>query len=87
MKKTKIITGLALFLCFSMTAQSPVGIWENIDDEDGKPKEVIIPLEEFLLIEELLGLDLDKAAIEDLQQARQDRESGKKDAYVDLESI
>ena len=43
-------------------------------DEQGNPKEVIIPLEDFRMIEELLGLDLDQEAIEDLRQARRDRE-------------
>jgi len=38
-------------------------------------------------MEELLGLDLDKTAIEDLEQARKDRAKGKKDAYSDLDSI
>lgn len=56
-------------------------------DEQGNPKEVIIPLEDFRMIEELLGLDLDQEAIEDLRQARRDREQGNKEAYLDLDSI
>jgi PHD/YefM family antitoxin component YafN of YafNO toxin-antitoxin module len=51
------------------------------------PAEVIIPWSEFKKMEELLGLDLDKTAIEDLKQAKKDRESGKKGAYVNLNSI
>ncbi len=56
-------------------------------DEQGKPMEVIIPWDEYKELEEILGLDLDQEAIEDLNQARKDRASGKKDAYVDLDSI
>jgi len=56
-------------------------------DEKGKPNEVIIPWKKYKEIEELLGLDLDKKAIEDLRQAQKDRERGKKDAYVELDSI
>ena len=56
-------------------------------DKKGKPTEVIIPWKEYKEIEELLGLDLDKKAIEGLKQARRDREKGKKDAYVELDSI
>ena len=50
-----------------------------IVDEQGNPKEVIIA--------ELLGWDLDDEAVQQLCEARRDRESGKKDAYVDLDSI
>lgn len=56
-------------------------------DEQGNPQEVIIPWNEFQEIAEILGLDLDSDALEDLRQAREDRESGKRDAYVDLDSI
>jgi PHD/YefM family antitoxin component YafN of YafNO toxin-antitoxin module len=58
-----------------------------IVDEKGNPKEVVIPIEDFEKIEELLGWDLDKGAIEQLYQARKDREKGKPDAYVDVNSI
>ena len=56
-------------------------------DEHGNPKEVIIQFEDFKKIEELLGLDLDDSAISDLQEARRNREVGKTDAYVNLDSI
>jgi PHD/YefM family antitoxin component YafN of YafNO toxin-antitoxin module len=56
-------------------------------DENGKPTEVIIPWDEYKEIEDILGLDLDKNAIEDLKQAKEDREKGKKDAYVELDSV
>ncbi len=56
-------------------------------DEKGKPTEVIIPWEEYKEIEELLGLDLDKNAIADLEQAKEDRKSRRKGAYVELDSL
>lgn len=56
-------------------------------DKHGKPMEVIIPWDEYKEMEELLGLDLDEGAISDLKQAQKDRTSGKKEAYVDLDSI
>ncbi len=55
--------------------------------ENGKPMEVIIPWNEYNEMEELLGLDLDKSAIEDLKQAQKDRTSKKKDAYLELDTI
>lgn len=58
-----------------------------IVDEKGKPTEVIIPWEEYKEIEELLGLDLDKNAIADLEQAREDRKSRREGAYVELDSL
>jgi len=45
-------------------------------DELGNPKEVIILWEDFRKIEEMLGLDLDSDAIDDLKQARRNRGSG-----------
>ncbi|ADJ29439.1 hypothetical protein [Nitrosococcus watsonii] len=56
-------------------------------DEQGNPQEVIIPWDEFQELAEILGLDLDSEALEDLRQSREDRESGKRDAYIDLDSI
>ncbi len=38
MKKFLLIKALFICTLFSLAAQSPIGIWENIDDEDGKPK-------------------------------------------------
>ena len=58
-----------------------------VKDVNGNPMEVIIPWEEYKKIEELLGLDLTQEAIEDLKQAKIDRDNSNKDAYVDLESI
>jgi hypothetical protein len=56
-------------------------------DERGNPQEVILPWEEYLQIEELLGLDLDEKAVADLQQAALDRKAGTPGAFVDLDSI
>ncbi|HOP46556.1 MAG TPA: hypothetical protein PK874_02740 [Desulfobacteraceae bacterium] len=58
-----------------------------IVDEHGNPKEVIIPVEDFRKIEELLGWDLDDEVLHQLREARRERERGKKEAYVDLDSI
>jgi hypothetical protein len=58
-----------------------------IVDEHGNPKEVVILLEDFRKIEELLGLDLDEEAVKQLHEARKDRENGNKDAYVELDSV
>ena len=44
-------------------------------------------MEDFRKIEELLGWDLDDEAVQQLHEARKNRESGNKDAYVDLDSI
>jgi PHD/YefM family antitoxin component YafN of YafNO toxin-antitoxin module len=56
-------------------------------DEKGKPTEVIIPWEEYKEIEELLGLDLDENALDDLEQAREDRKDKRDGAYVELDSL
>ncbi len=58
-----------------------------IVDEQGNPKEVIIPVEDFKKIEELLGWDLDEEAVQQLREARRDREKANKEAYIDLDSI
>jgi hypothetical protein len=58
-----------------------------IVDEHGNPKEVIILLEDFRKIEELLGLDFDNEAVKQINEARKDRESGNKSAYVELDSV
>ncbi|MBA3029628.1 MAG: hypothetical protein FP816_12595 [Desulfobacteraceae bacterium] len=58
-----------------------------IVDKNGNAKEVVIALKDYKKIEELLGLDLDKEAIKQLQRARRDRESGNKATYVDLSLI
>ncbi len=58
-----------------------------IVDEQGKPKEVIIPVDDFRKIEELLGWDLDDEEVNQLRKARKDRDGDNIDAYTDLDSI
>jgi hypothetical protein len=58
-----------------------------IVDEHGNPKEVVILLEDYKKIEELLGLDLDDETVKQLREAQKDRKSGNMDAYIDLDSI
>lgn len=58
-----------------------------IVDEEGNPKEVIIPLDDYKKMEELPGWDLDDETIKQLHEAKKDRDSGNKEAYVDLASI
>ena len=58
-----------------------------IVDEQGHPQEVVIPWEQYRQIAEILGLDLDENTIADLQQARRDRETRNKNAYIDLDDI
>jgi hypothetical protein len=58
-----------------------------IVDENGNAKEVIIPLEDYKKIEELLGLDLNDEAEQQLREAKQDRKRGNKDAYLDLDVV
>ncbi len=56
-------------------------------DANGEAKLEKVEWEEYKKIEESLGLDLTQEAIEDLKQAKIDRDNSNKDAYVDLESI
>jgi len=58
-----------------------------IVDEMGNPKEVIIPLDDYRKMEELLGWDLDDETIKQLRKAKNDRSKGNKEAYVDPASI
>jgi PHD/YefM family antitoxin component YafN of YafNO toxin-antitoxin module len=54
-----------------------------IVDEDGNPTEVIIPLDDYRKMEELLGWDLDDETINQLRKAKNDLNKGNKEAYVD----
>jgi len=65
-----------------------IGIHKKIVlDENNNPSEVIIPWDEFQEIEEILGLDLDKRAMNELREARRDRKSGKVDQYIPLDEL
>ena len=48
---------------------------------------MIIPWVQYQQISEILGLDLDEEAIEDLRQARRDRATKKRDAYLNLDAL
>ena len=58
-----------------------------IVDEKGNPKEVIIPVEDYRRIEELLGWDLEEETVQQLREAKRDREKENKEAYIDLDSV
>ena len=58
-----------------------------IVDEKSNPKKVIIPIEDFRKIEELLGWALDDEALHQRHEVRSDHESDKKEACPDLDSI
>lgn len=56
-------------------------------DEHGHPQEVLIAWQQVQQISEMLGLDLDEEAIDDLRQARRDRAMQATDVYVKLDAI
>jgi len=56
-------------------------------DENGNPTDVIIPYKEFLELEEILGLDLEKEVKEHLRQVCDERENFKDELYVELDEI
>jgi PHD/YefM family antitoxin component YafN of YafNO toxin-antitoxin module len=60
---------------------------EYIVDDNGNPTKVILPLADFRLIEEMLGLDLDEEAVSDLKIAKSDREKRQEDVYIDLDDL
>lgn len=56
-----------------------------VTDEEGRPTEVILPIDEYREIEEMLGLDLSEADRGSLKQAQEARKQGKTDAFHPLE--
>ncbi|MCF6269712.1 MAG: hypothetical protein L3J41_08380 [Melioribacteraceae bacterium] len=58
-----------------------------VNDENGKPSDVIIPWSEFKQIEEMLGLDFDKESVEDLKIAKSDREKTLTENYISLDNL
>ncbi|MCF6270941.1 MAG: hypothetical protein L3J41_14585 [Melioribacteraceae bacterium] len=58
-----------------------------VSDENGKPSDVIIPWNEFKQIEEMLGIDLDKEAVEDLRVAKCDRKKTLSENYISLDDL
>ena len=58
-----------------------------ITDDNGNPSDVIIPWDEYLQIEELLGIDFDDETKRDLHLARKDREKIGMSDYIALDEI
>jgi len=56
-------------------------------DEDGAPKEAIIPWKQFCEIAEILGFDLDDPARNDLRAVRHDLRRGKSKAFLPLSRV
>jgi len=58
-----------------------------IVDSSGKPQEVVISLELFRQMEEVLGADLTPEEEAELREAVEDSRSGNRDAFVSLEDL
>ncbi|MBK6328705.1 MAG: hypothetical protein KA362_20075 [Chloroflexi bacterium] len=58
-----------------------------IVDDAGNRKEVIIAYEDFRLIEELLGLDLEEDVVTILKEASRDRAYKAKETYIELDDL
>ncbi len=58
-----------------------------IKDHEGHPTEVRIPWEDFVKIEEVLGLDLDENTKKDLLQSKSDRDSKDYSSYTELNQL
>jgi len=60
---------------------------KRVVDEAGNPKEAIIPWEQFVELQEVLGLDFTPDEEKELISARRDLEEGRWDSFVDREEI
>ena len=58
-----------------------------IVDEKGQAQEVILSMETFVHIQELLGADLDGREEEELREALDDSLRGERSAFVSLEDL
>ena len=58
-----------------------------IVDDAGNRKEVIIAYEDFRLIEELLGLDLEEDVVTILKEASRDRAYKAEETYIELDDL
>ena len=58
-----------------------------IVDDSGNRKEVIISYDDFRLIEELLGLDLEDEVVTILKEASHDRAYNADEAYIKLSDL
>jgi len=60
---------------------------KRVVDEAGNPKEAIIPWDQFVELQEILGLDFTAEEERDLVSARRDLEEGNWDAFVGSEEL
>jgi len=60
---------------------------KRVVDEAGNPKEAIIPWEQFVELQEVLGLDFTPDEEKELISARRDLEEGNWDSFVGSEEI
>ena len=56
-----------------------------VTDETGKLTEVILPIEEYRELEEILGLDLSEANRQSLKKAQDAHKNGKTEAFRTLD--
>lgn len=56
-------------------------------DEKGTPKEVLLSWDDYQVLVEALGLDLDEASQKDLIEAKKDFDAGNWDAFVDIDEL
>ena len=54
-------------------------------DETGKPTEVILPIEEYRELEEILGMDLSEADRQSLKEAQDGQKHGNTEAFRTLD--
>ncbi len=58
-----------------------------ITDQQGRPQEVVISIEAFQHIQEVLGADFDAREEAELRQAIKDSVSGDRSAFVSIDEI
>ena len=56
-----------------------------VTDETGKPTEVILPIEEYRELEEILGMDLSEADRQSLKEAKDAHKHGNTEAFRTLD--
>lgn len=59
----------------------------KVTDEIGNPKEVVIPWEQFVELQEILGLDFSVEEEKELRAAKRDLEEKNWDAFCGTEEI
>ena len=58
-----------------------------ITDQQGRPQEVVISIETFQHIQEVLGADLDESEEAGLREALKDSVSGNRSAFVSIDEL